>query len=114
MILGFDTEQVRVGLLGAAAVLQTAFVLLYFTFPWYSTFLGRALFGKAFVLAVLLDTFIVARALGWSNVDAIFTVLYFALVLGIGAQLIAFIKVKIDGRENEVSGNSPTHEARRW
>lgn len=114
MILGIDLEQVRVYLLGAAAALQTAFVLLYLTFPWYSTFLGRALFGKALVLAVILDAFIIARLFGMSNVDLLFTVLYGGLVLGIGAQLVAFFKVKTEGRADEVSGNAPTHEERRW
>lgn len=114
MILGISGEEIRVGLFASAALLQTAFVVLYITFPWYKTFLGRALFGKAVALAVVMDTFIIARLFGMSDVDLVFTVLYGGLVLGIGAQLVAFWKVKAEGRTNEVSGNTPTHEERRW
>ena len=34
----------RILTISMAAVGQTLFVLLYMTFPWYKTFLGRALF----------------------------------------------------------------------
>ena len=114
MILGYSLEELRVVFFAMAALLQTLFVVLYLTFPWYKTFLGRALFGKAFVLAVTLDTVILARVFDWDGFEVIFTFLSFALVLGIFAQLVAFFKVRVEGRQDEVSGNAPTHEERRW
>lgn len=114
MILGYEPDHLRAIMLAACAVVQTLFVLLYFSFPWYKTFLGRALFGKSLVLAVILDSFIVLRYLGLTSMDTVFVGLYTALFLAIFAQLVAFAKVRLEGRADEVSGNSPTHEGRRW
>jgi hypothetical protein len=114
MILGYTLEELRITFFAVAAVLQTLFVILYLTFPWYATFLGRALFGKALVLAVTLDIVILARLIEIPYVEEIFTALSFGLVLGIFAQLVAFLKVRIEERQYEVSGNAPTHEERRW
>lgn len=114
MILGYSLEELRVAFFALAAVLQTLFVILYLTFPWYSTFLGRALFGKALVLAVTLDILILGRIFDIPRLDAIFTALSFGLVVGIFAQLVAFFRVRIENRQDSVSGNSPTHEERRW
>ena len=113
MIFGYDSEQIRYFLFILCAAVQTLFVGLYITFPWYKTFLGRALFGKAVALAALMDVFLAARWFGWGN-DWLFTSLYVTLLFGITAQTLAFLRVKIDGRADEVSGNSPTHGARRW
>lgn len=113
-MLGYSAEEWRVILFGIAAFLQTTFVLLYLTFPWYETFLGRALFGKALSLAVVMDVFLASHVFGLGAPNAMFLVLYVVLILGIGAQTLAFLRVRLAGRQNEVSGNAPTHEMRRW
>src|SRR5688572_3775570 len=91
---------------------QTLFVLLYWTFPWYKTFLGRALFYKSLMLATIVDAFIVARILD-VELDALFVVLYTMLGIGVWWQLIAFFRVRWAGKQNRdnphrdvVSGNA--------
>lgn len=88
-----------------AATGQTLFVLLYLTFPWWRNFLGRALFGKALVLAIVLDLVIVGRLFDWPHERLHFVILTWVLVIGIWAQTIAFFRVRLAGRQNVVSGN---------
>jgi len=95
-MMGLGLETWRSIALYGIAIGQTLFVLLYLTFPWYKSFLGRALFYKAFILAVLLDLALFARLnptmFDW---DAIFTVLYFLLGIGIWYQFSAFLRIRI-------------------
>ena len=93
----------------AAAVGQTAFVLLYMTFPWYSTFLGRALFGKALALVLIVDFAALSRVFDFGRSDLAFSLLYGVLALGICWQFIAFFRVRLAGwrdeQDGQVSGN---------
>lgn len=107
-------EHLRTISLTVAAVTQTLFVLFYITFPWFKTFLGRALFGKAVALMLIVDFAALSRWYDFGNNDQIFVVLYATLSASMVGQFAAFIRVKLEGRSNEVSGNSPTHEERRW
>ena len=50
-----DLEWWRTATIATAAVGQSLLVLLYATFPWYRTFLGRALFIKALTFVLLID-----------------------------------------------------------
>jgi hypothetical protein len=99
-----------------AAVGQTAFVLLYVTFPWWDSFLGRALFFKSLALCALVDVAVVGRVYDWRYEDQTFVGLYSLMALGILAQLSAFIRVryrnnvgkqfpdKIEGHQTSASG----------
>lgn len=80
----------RTFILSGAALGQTLFVMLYVTFPWWHSFLGRALFLSALTLAVLLDALVVSRWLGLGRNDALFIVLDAAMAAGVWAQLFAF------------------------
>ena len=84
--------------LGSAALGQTAFILLYLTFPWWRTFLGRALFYKALALTAILDLFVISRIWHFVGTDTLFVVFYGALAIGIWWQTFAFIVVKAKGR----------------
>lgn len=100
-----NVENLRTTALGAMAVGQTAFVLLYLTFPWWRKFLGRMLFFKATAFAILLDTYMAYRVFDFPNPDKVFTALYFLLAAGIWAQFFAFLSVRLHGRQAKVSGN---------
>lgn len=92
--------------LALAAVGQTAFVLLYLTFPWWRQFLGRALFFKAAALALLTDVAIAGRIYDWPREEETFIVLYWVLALGIWAQFFAFLVIRLRHRQDRaVSGN---------
>lgn len=84
--------------LSAAALGQTLFVVLYLTFPWYRSFLGRALFFKAAVFCLLLDMIVAARLMHWTNADKVFVVLYGVLAAGVWAQFFAFLRIKTRGK----------------
>lgn len=86
----------------SAAIGQTLFILLYVTFPWWRTFLGRALFYKALSFGVLLDVAVMGRMFDWKYEDATFVCLYFLLSTGIWVQFGAFIRVKATGRRIEM------------
>lgn len=101
----YDFAFFRTAALGAIALGQTLFVLLYLTFPWWATFLGRALFGKAIALAVLIDLGILYRIHPFPYADGIFTVLYIVLAIGVWWQLFAFFRIRLAGRQDRVSGN---------
>lgn len=97
-------ETARTAGLVAMAVGQTAFMLLYLFWPWWTTFLGRALFFKAAAFAILLDVALTGRLLGWQYKDEVFVTLYWILAIAIWAQFFAFLRVKVEHREG-VSGN---------
>lgn len=92
-----DNDTLRSIALAVMALGQTFFTLLYLTLPWWRNFLGRALFAKAAVMTIVLDFAALARILGFANVDAAFTALYFLLGITIWAQGFAFMRVKMDG-----------------
>lgn len=95
----------RLATITTAAVGQTLFVILYATFPWWRTFMGRALFLKAVAFALLVDIAIVGSLIDWKGEDVTFVTLYGALAVGIWGQLLAFAHVRFNGRQAEVSGN---------
>lgn len=106
-----DLDFWRTAALAFAAVGQTVFVIQYLlAFPWYKSFLGRALFSKAVVLAFVMDFFIVGRFFGFSRNDYAYATLYLMLGLAIWAQTIAFFRVRLAGRQNEVSRNDERAE----
>jgi hypothetical protein len=88
-----------------AAIGQTLFTVLYFTFPWYANFLGRALFFKAVAFMTLVDVAVAGRIWDWPYEDNIFVLLYWVLGLGIWYQFIAFLRVRLNNRQDAVSGN---------
>lgn len=96
-----DLDTWRTINLGIAALGQTAFVLLYLTFPWYKTFLGRALFFKAVTLGVLVDFVWIARYYKFGYFDILFVWMYGVLAVAIWFQFLAFLRVKREGRENQ-------------
>lgn len=111
MIFHQDIDFWRTAALAFAALGQTLFVLLYLlAFPWWESFLGRALFSKAFVLAFVMDFFIVGRLLGFGTNDMAYFVLYSLLGLAVWAQTVAFLRVRLAGRQNEVSRNDERAE----
>lgn len=89
-----DLDWWRTATIATAAVGQTLFVLLYATFPWYRTFLGRALFIKALTFVLLIDVAVAGRVWDWKYEEAWIVVLYGLTAFGIWAQLIAFIRQK--------------------
>lgn len=92
-----------------AAIGQTLFVLFYATMPWWRSFLGRSLFFKAVVLAVLLDSVIWAWVTDHEWTGDVLAILYVVLAIGIWSQAIAFWTVRRQAfreRENVDDGNS--------
>jgi hypothetical protein len=86
-------EHWKTAVIVVAALGQTLFVVLYATFPWYRSFLGRALFFKAFTLGLLVDMAVVSMIFDWPGEAG--TVLIYSLVaLGIWVQLAAFVRQK--------------------
>lgn len=106
VLVGYDINLLRTISLTVAAVAQTLFVALYLTWKWWSTFLGRALFGKAVALLLIVDFAALSRWLDFGSQDLVFTIMYTVLATGIVAQLIAFLRVKIRNEREGVSGNS--------
>ena len=84
-----------------AAVGQTLFVLLYMTYPWYRTFLGRALFIKALTFVLLLDVAVAGSIWNWNHEEKWIVLLYGLTAFGIWAQLIAFLRQKTTPRHND-------------
>lgn len=113
MMLTTSVEFWRTVWIAGAALGQTLFVVLYFTFPWWANFLGRALFFKAFVFAVLVDVAVAGRIWDWPHEEATFVILYGAVAAGIWFQFFAFLIVRLDGRHDSVSGNPKAVAAER-
>ena len=93
-----DLDTWRTVAITIAAVGQTAFVVLYLTFPWWKRFLGRVLFGKAVSLLIIVDTIALSRYFDFGTSDALFAALYSILALGIWAQFGAFVWVKMHSK----------------
>lgn len=91
----------RSSVLTLAAVGQTALVTLYVTFPWWRSFLGRALFFNAVTLAVTLDLIAAARWVGRTRDDTLFLLIYSVLALGIWVQTAAFVRVMLTSRRKD-------------
>lgn len=89
----------------AAAVGQTVFALLYLTYPWWKTFLGRALFFKAGALCILMDVAVFGRIYDWPAEDLTFVFLYWVLTIGVWFQFAAFLRVRLHQQPEAVSGN---------
>lgn len=81
--------------LSAAALGQLIFVTLYLTFPWWRSFLGRALFAKALIFALLLWAVVVGRAFDWPAKSVTFAIMYGLIAVGIWSQVWAFIHVML-------------------
>lgn len=92
-----DLDHWRTFFLGLAGLGSTLFVLLYLTFyEWWTKYLGRALFFKALILSVFLDSATVSRIMGWSGVNWFWITLYALFALAVWWQFIAFLRVKIE------------------
>lgn len=92
-------EEWRTATITTACIGQLFFVLFYCTLPWWRTFLGRTLFGKAVVFSVLLDTGVAARLWDWPGKHVTIVVLYGCVAVGIWAELIAFIRTSRNHRK---------------
>jgi len=103
-----DFDSLRTASLTFVAVGQTCFVLLYTTFPWWRSFLGRALFYKALMLMLIVDLFLLTRIFQWDNMDTLFVTLYTLLGVGVWVQFFAFLKVRSQGKQNQTNPNSVT------
>lgn len=103
-----DSNAWRTAGLIAAAIPQTAYILLYSTFPWRSSFLGRALFFKACMLGMLIYFALFSRFYDFGHNDVVFTVLYILLAAGIWFLFAAFLIVKCKGDEQERADRTPT------
>lgn len=88
-------ETWRTVTLWAVGTGQTAFVLLYLSFPWWRSLTGRALFVKAVGLAVLVDVLLINRMAPIPHSDVLFTSLYVILAFGVWAQFFAFLQVSL-------------------
>lgn len=106
-----DIEFWRSGGLLASALGQTVFALLYLTFPWWKTFLGKALFFKAASFAVVMNVLLLGRTIDWPHEDATFVALYWVLAFGIWVQAFAFLRTRRRGARARASiGNEPTDQ----
>lgn len=95
-----DLDAARTTAIAVAAVGQTLFVLVYLTFPWWRSFLGRALFFKALAFALLLDFGMLARmTTEWVHEDQIFITLYALFAVGVWGQLFAFLRTRTRGED---------------
>lgn len=101
----YDPEFWRTVWISGAALGQTLFVALYVSFPWWANFLGRALFFKALVLGVVLDVGVLGLLFDWPYENETFVALYGAMATGIWVQFFAFLRVRLEERHDEVSGN---------
>lgn len=85
-----ELEMWRRAIIVIAATGQTLFVLLYVTFPWYRTFLGKALFIKATTFMLLLNTAAAGFIWNWPHEEIWMVTLYGLTTFGIWAQFTAF------------------------
>lgn len=85
--------------MGIAALGQTCFILLYATFPWWRSFLGRVLFVKSLTIGLLLLVAEVGRFLNWPYEGWAIVVAGAAVAVGIWGQVVAFICVEWEVKE---------------
>ena len=87
-----DTAAVLLVLLAAPA--QTGFAVFYsVTSPWWRTLIGRALFTKAWGLALLIDISLLYKWLGdeYALRDVVRLTVYALIAVGAWLQLVAFL-----------------------
>lgn len=101
-----DIDNTRTLALGVMALGQTLFAAIYITFPWWRTFLGRALFYKAMAFALILDVFMLNRVWEIPHKDVVFVVLYFVLASGIWFQFFVFLHVMLTNKRSEWNGGN--------
>lgn len=82
-------EEFRLGVLCAAAIVQTTFVLVYATRPWWRAFTGRALFVKSAALMLLVDLGVLNRFADYSGKRSLEDAVWLLVLLGMVWQLIA-------------------------
>lgn len=100
-----DLDGWRTITLLTAALGQTAFVFLYLLYPWWKSFLGKALFGKSIALVLIIDFAALSRIFEFGHSDLYFTIMYSVLAIGVWLQFFAFLST-IFGGERDVSGNA--------
>lgn len=74
---------------------QTLFVLLYLTFPWWRSFLGRALFYGTATFALLIDTAVLSKMVDWPHKDLTRLGIFTLLAFGIWWQFFAFLRTRV-------------------
>jgi hypothetical protein len=79
-----------------SAIGQTLFVALYVSAPWWRDFVGRALFVKSIVLAVVFD--IAVAAIWWVMPMVVWQVLYWLIAAAIWQQFAALVWQRHLGR----------------
>lgn len=95
----------RLLLLGICGLGQTAFVVLYLTLKWHRSPLGRALFLKGSMLAILLDLGWAANTFGFRNWDPVFVCLYAPFAVAIWWQFFVFLHIKREGSKQHGNSN---------
>ena len=96
----WDIEMWRTVAVAAMAGGQTLFAALYLTFPWWETFLGRSLFVKAFVFALMLDVLLIARIWDWEHELEMLLTLYVLLAAALWGQLFAYVRVRMESQKS--------------
>lgn len=89
-----DTDFWRTGGLGLAVLGQFGFILLYASFPWWRTFLGKALFFKASTLGSICVVALLSRLDLLTYPDQTFTAMYWLLAVGVWAEFLALMRTK--------------------
>lgn len=85
-----------------AALGQLGFVLLYLSFPWWASFLGRSLFFMAASFALLLVVASAGIVWNWKGEDDTIVSLYCLVAVGIWYQLLAFLRVRLHKGNNDL------------
>ena len=97
---------IAVCLIGAAALAQTLFALIYgLTTPWWRSRFGKALLFKSSVIAVLLD--LAMLSLVWKIPAWLALLVYAGILVGSWWQLIALMLEKRAGRREDVGAMHP-------
>ena len=84
-------EQFRLWIIIAAAIVQTTFVAIYATRPWFRSFTGRAIFVKASALMLLVDVSVVHAFIDYPAEQTVEDLVYVLVLLGMTWQLIALL-----------------------
>lgn len=87
--------------IGLTAIGQTVFVALYVTFPWWRSFLGRALFFKALVFDILLLVGVLGQLADFPGEDPLIVWLYGLVCVGVWGQTLAFIIVMLTQKRED-------------
>lgn len=100
----WDWAQFALFFILGAAPIQTVFVLAYGLFsPFWREPIGRALLGKSFMLAALLDVIFIAYVTHTAVPRPVATFLYGGTLVGVTWQLVAFSRIRWgrDGRARQ-------------